>query len=163
MNKQRPARKGFANGILGERITAGSEYQGSLIKAACRQWDIRGDDNIIHRDMLSNPVIGGVELPFDNHKVDRAQIRDSNPRVGDHRNMEPISLRNPVHLLLNGAAIGIDEYFKHFCPLRILELAGISCGPILSIESLALVCRNPHPPRTDRRQSRLVRLLGLLP
>jgi len=80
--------------------------------------------------MLSNPVIGGVELPCDNHKVDRTQIWNSNPRVGDHCNVEPVSLRNPAHLLLYGAAIGIDEYFKHFVRSCIRELVGINCVPM---------------------------------
>jgi len=117
MGEQRPARKGLANGILGERVAAWSEYQGPFVKAARGQWDVPSDYNVIHRDMLSNPVIGGVELPCDNHKADGTQIRNSNPRVGDHCNVEPVSLRNPVHLLLYGAAIGIDEYFKHYSPL----------------------------------------------
>ena len=117
MGEQRPAGKGLANGIWGEGIAAWSEYQGPFVKAARGQWDVPSDYDVIHRDMLSNPVIGGVELPCDNNKVDRTQIRNSNPRVGDHCNVEPVSLRNPAHLLLYGAAIGIDEYFKHSCPL----------------------------------------------
>jgi len=117
MGEQRPVRQGRANGILGERIAAWPEDQGPLVKAARGQWDVPGDYDVIHRHMPSNPVIGGVELPGDNHKVDRTQSRNSNPRVGDHCNVEPVSLRNPVHLLLYGAAIGIDYYFKHSYPL----------------------------------------------
>ena len=116
MGQQRPACKGLADGILGEHITAWTEHQGSLIEATRGQRDVPRDYNVVRRDMLNNPVIDSVELPFDNHKFDPVPIRNANPRVGDHGDVESVSLRHSVHFLLYGAAIGIDEYVKHFGP-----------------------------------------------
>ena len=62
--------------------------------------------------MLNNPVIDSVELPFDNDEFDPVPMRNTNPRVGDHGDVESVSLRHAEHFLLYGAAISIDEYVK---------------------------------------------------
>jgi hypothetical protein len=113
MGQQRPACKGFADGILGECITAWTEHSSSLVKATRGQRDVRRDHNVVRRDMLHNPVIDGIELPFDNHKFVPLPLGNANPRIGDDRDMETVSLRYAVHFLPYWAAIGIDEYLKH--------------------------------------------------
>jgi hypothetical protein len=116
MGQQRPACKRFADGILGERITAGIEYSSSLVKATRCQRDVRRDHNVVRRDVLHNPVIDSIELPFDYHKFVPVPVGNANPRIGDDSNMEIVPLRHAVHFLLYGAGIGVNEYLKHFGP-----------------------------------------------
>jgi hypothetical protein len=113
MGQQRPARKRFADGILCEFIPAWTKHSSSLVEATLGQKDIRRDHNIICCDMLNNPVIDSIVLPFDNHKFVPLPMGNANPRIGDDSNMETVSLRHAVHLLLYRAAIGINEYLKH--------------------------------------------------
>ena len=114
MGHQRPACKGLADGILGERLTAWAEHSRSLFKAARGQRNISRDHDVVCRHVLNDPVIDSVELPFDNHEFAPALVGNSNPRIGDHCDMESVSLCHAVNLLLHGARIGIDEYLKHW-------------------------------------------------
>jgi hypothetical protein len=116
MGHQRPACERFADGILGKRIPARTEHASAPVEATRSQRDIRRDHNVVHRDMLNDPVIDSIELPFDNHEFVPVPMRDANPRIGDDSNMQIVSLRHAVHFLLNGAAIGINEYLKHVGP-----------------------------------------------
>ena len=69
MRQQRAARKGFPDGILVERIPAVTENQSPFIETARRQGNVRRDHDVVLRDMLHDPVIDGVELPFNNDEI----------------------------------------------------------------------------------------------
>jgi|WetSurSiteA1Bulk_404760.scaffolds.fasta_scaffold11010_3 hypothetical protein len=116
MGHQRPACKGLANGILGERLAARTEHSRSLFKAARGQRNIPRDHDVVCRNVLNDPVIDSVELPFNNDEFAPVLVGNSNPRIGDHGDMESVSLCHAVNLLLHGARIGIDEYLKHRGP-----------------------------------------------
>jgi hypothetical protein len=116
MGQRRPHRKSFANGIPSKRVTAVAKHLGAFFETARGQKDVSRNHNIVGRCMLNNPIICSIELSFDNHKLDPGSFGNVNPRVGNHSNLESVSLRHAEHFLLYGAAIGIDEYFKHLRP-----------------------------------------------
>ena len=101
--------------------------------------------------MLDDPVIGSVELPFDNYELDPVPIGNLNPRVGDHGDVQSVSLRHSVSFLLYGAGIGIDKYFKHpgsFLP----SVSCTLCTPLLVIET-ALHLHHYISPETIQARS----------
>ncbi len=116
MGQQRPACHGLADGILGERITSVTEREGLFFETARSQKDVGRDDDVVLRHVLDDPVVHGVELPFDDHEVDPVAVWDTKPRVGNNNHAQAVSLGDAEGLLLYGTAIGIDEYVEHVEP-----------------------------------------------
>jgi len=81
--------------------------------------------------VLNDPVIGSVEPAFDNHEFAPVLMGNANPRVGDHCDMESVSLRHAINFLLHGAGIGIDEYFKHLGSFP----QSANCTQLLALET----------------------------
>lgn len=99
--------------ILVELATAHVDYASILLQRAQGQRNIARNHDIVLGDMFRNPIIRCIETTRDDHQFKPLLGRSAHQRIRYELDVEPISLRHAIDLLLHGTSIGIDEDLRH--------------------------------------------------
>ena len=104
----------FADVVFGEDSAFRVEHAGLLRDAACGQWDVGGDDDVVGAGLLGNPVVDDVESRFVTHdEFDQRVGRDSQRGVGDDNDAQRVAFRDSIDFVLHRAGVCVHEEGQH--------------------------------------------------
>jgi hypothetical protein len=109
-----------ADRILVEGFTVRRNHGGTGLDAAARQRHIGGDDNVARAGAPGDPVVGGIHAGAYHHALNPRLARHRDRAIGDHIDLQPVSLSDAVDLRLHRAGVGVHVDFDRLGHVRLV-------------------------------------------